>query len=155
MAGTPARPVVAPAAPNPCRLTRARPPHTRRHAFLVVAQQVLEHHGILAAFHLERKKLLRFLIKAEGSYGKPPPPPRHTPHHQHARGARRAPGTCRTLTRRLDSRVAGKSPYHNSVHGADVLLGVHYFLSRPELRGRLSELQLLATLLAACAPAPA
>ena len=62
-------------------------------AFLVVALHVFECHEIYSLFNLERKTLIRFLLKAESGYG--------------------------------------KSPYHNSMHGADVLLGVHHFLSHP------------------------
>jgi len=43
----------------------------------------------------------------------------------------------------------GNNPYHNAMHGADVALGVHRFLVKFGLTGRLTKLQLLAALVGA------
>eukprot|EP00316_Scyphosphaera_apsteinii_P008910 CAMPEP_0119331552 /NCGR_PEP_ID=MMETSP1333-20130426/80790_1 /TAXON_ID=418940 /ORGANISM="Scyphosphaera apsteinii, Strain RCC1455" /LENGTH=245 /DNA_ID=CAMNT_0007341179 /DNA_START=20 /DNA_END=754 /DNA_ORIENTATION=+ len=49
----------------------------------------------------------------------------------------------------LLERDYGDNEYHNAIHGADVLLSLHLFLSKTGLSKRLSKLQLLAAFLAA------
>ena len=45
--------------------------------------------------------------------------------------------------------VHARSPYHNSIHAADVLMSTHLFLSTFKLVDRLSKSDLLAMLVAA------
>lgn len=41
------------------------------------------------------------------------------------------------------------NPYHNSIHGADVMQSVHHFISSPEMEGRLNQQEKFSLLLAA------
>jgi hypothetical protein len=57
-------------------------------------------------------------------------------------------GTLRAFLLEIQGRY-GSGQYHNSVHGADVMLSTHLFLTKFGVVGRLTKLQLLAALLGA------
>ena len=78
---------------------------------VLVAEAILERHGLVEACHLDRGTLRAFLLETQGRYG--------------------------------------SGQYHNSVHGADVMLSTHLFLTKFGVVGRLTKLQLLAALLGA------
>jgi hypothetical protein len=67
--------------------------------------------------------------------------------HQLVGAAVRLP-TLRTFLARMEAEY-GDNPYHCSIHGADVMLSVHLFLSRFGFVHRLSRVQLLAALVGA------
>ena len=56
--------------------------------------------------------------------------------------------TARRFLRALEAGY-GDNPYHNAMHGADVALGVHRFLTKFNLVSRLTKLQLLAAIVGA------
>jgi len=78
---------------------------------VLVAEAILDRHGLVEACHLDRGTLRAFLLEIQSRYG--------------------------------------SGQYHNSVHGADVMLSTHLFLTKFGVVGRLTKLQLLAALLGA------
>ena len=84
---------------------------TGGHALRVVADALLEYHGLYSACNIDRETARRFFAVAEAAYG--------------------------------------TNAYHDSVHAADVGLGVHVFITKYGLHTRLSHLDIFALLVGA------